>query len=239
MRKGWSGARIEVQENRVLKYGENLHTQAIYCRYLGEVVCPQIYDFTSSWYAMEKLDEPDPSMYPALLEAAKSKLEAEVWNKGEPRDGDSWRMELLGFCFCLGYNIGRFLDQLYPHSVRHMCIHGDPTLANMMIRKPGHVILIDPIRPRGKIPALREVDLGKMLQSAIGWEALVMAWPVDGAIAEAVILEGEGITTVRKAWFWCAVHLMRILGHGPYSDASIDSWCRDNIKTILERLDAA
>lgn len=239
MRKGWSGATIELQENRVVKRGEKVYTQAAYCRYLGTNVCPQIYDFTREWYAMEKLNEPDPTMYLALLSAMKSKLATEVWNKGEPRSGDSWRMELLDFAFGLGHNIGRFLDELYPTSQDHGCIHGDPTLSNAMIRQPGHVIIIDPIKPMGKIPAFREVDLGKMLQSAIGWETVTMGWAINGLGAEEVILECENKDTIRKAWFWCAMHLLRILNHGPHNpaDSGIDRWCRDNVREIIERLD--
>lgn len=239
MRKGWSGARIEIQESRVVKHGERVYTQAAYCRYLGTNVCPEIYDFTKEWYSMERLQEPDPGLYLAIFHAIKATLVSEVWNKGEPRNGDSWRAELLDFAFGMGFKVGRFLDRLYPEKELHGCIHGDPTLSNAMMRPPGRVILIDPIKPMGKIPGFREVDIGKMLQSAIGWETQTMGWEIDSTMSLDIIFEGENNLTIQRAWFWCAVHLMRILAHGPYNpvDNVVDEWCRDRAANILLRLD--
>lgn len=48
--------------------------------------------------------------------------------------------------------------------------HGDPTAENVMLRAGYGTVLIDPIRSTEVVPDSPAVDIGKMLQSACGWE---------------------------------------------------------------------
>ncbi len=103
-------------------------------------------------------------------------------------------------------------------------IHGDCTVDNVLqpgkfIDKEnvdGHVWISDPIPPDHRIPSHREVDLGKLLQSCIGWENMKYAGnppiPIEMCIPEALAL--EDFRSKRLAWIWCAIHHVRIL---PYA----------------------
>lgn len=92
-----------------------------------------------------------------------------------------------------------------------MClIHGDPTLANLM-RRTGSLenVLIDPKPPGNGIPSFRTVDIGKMLQSMLGWESVL----AGGALPRYDIhfLSNFSEVDARRAVFWCMIHLMRIM----------------------------
>lgn len=134
-----------------------------------------------------------------------------------------------------------------------VCIHGDATLSNLMWRYRTEVdndqpvlrnepVLIDPLAPleagyRTWCPGHRAVDLGKMLQSALGWETRLR----DGANWRKVVggivavLEGEDADTQRRAWFWCAVHLIRIADRSSaQGDTKLASEARRMAITVAE-----
>ena len=95
-------------------------------------------------------------------------------------------------------------------------IHGDPTLANTVWENTGKPRLIDPVY-RPYIPSDPHVDLGKIFQSLIGWELMLLEhWRgiheldrlpprlIDcGYIAKTLGLD------YRLGFSWCVVHLMR------------------------------
>jgi hypothetical protein len=108
------------------------------------------------------------------------------------------------------------LDKLYENpsvqKEKDCLIHGDPTVANIMLRDFEFVI-IDPIPPVGKIPSYKEVDLAKIMQSALGYEynfnkeyeRSVDTWIID------VILSYSNYREEAKVWFWTGIHCLRIL----------------------------
>lgn len=95
--------------------------------------------------------------------------------------------------------------------------HGDPTFDNLMFRGQTPVI-IDPIQPTPAVPDLTSVDLGKMLQSLLGFESTRY-----GVTGPANL--DDGIDTLYKlvsdedeieaAWYWCAVHFYRAAPYMP------------------------
>lgn len=86
--------------------------------------------------------------------------------------------------------------------------HGDPTAENVMLRGDTYVI-IDPLPATEAIPDDAAVDVGKLLQSAHGWEEMKgeerSHWrPEDVAkyFSDEVFAVGE---------LWCVVHFIRTL----------------------------
>jgi len=229
MRKGLSGSEITFQcESHwpfsavyVRKAGEGTAAQGEYCKELGEEVCPQIYDIdmNNNYYHMEILKDPSLKLLPGFFNQAKFLLQKYVWPRALLYQDSSWREKLVEFADSFRCNIRNRLYELYPEIRPQHMIHGDPTLANMMLRigKTVDLVLIDPIRPINKVPGHREVDLGKMLQSTFGWEQhLGMSLEYDAHRARNDILSQESGLSVDKAYFWCAIHLLRTI---PYLQA--------------------
>ncbi|MGB2791296.1 MAG: hypothetical protein WBC29_01965 [Candidatus Moraniibacteriota bacterium] len=90
--------------------------------------------------------------------------------------------------------------------------HGDPTLDNVMARRDGSLVLIDPIPATRAVPDLRCVDLGKILQSCVGFEKArygKMEWA--SSPGTLWLSEIAGDNEARAAKYWCAVHLLRAI----------------------------
>lgn len=208
--QGFSGAKIEP----VIAYkktASDAYEQALRCVELGVNVCPQIYNIGQDAYLMEELFPPGAPDFLAL----KRLLSQHVWSRSKKinpwkHDFHLW-MEKTESQFLI-----KFVESLYPDlSQTHGgCeTHGDPTWANVMRNRKGELRLIDPLPNRPEKPKLREVDLGKMLQSAIGWEDVLMkrAYFNIDALAKTDVLAGEDEETCQKAKFWLKVHLWRLL----------------------------
>lgn len=205
---GFSGAKLEP----IIAYrktASDAYEQGLRCVELGSDVCPLIYKVSEDSYLMEQLFPPGKKN----LLAVKELLTRHVWNREvqiEPwkHHFHTW-MEKTGSQFLIKY-----LETIYPTNTLVGCeTHGDPTWANVMKNDSGEYRLIDPLPHRSEKPKLREVDLGKLLQSAIGWEEVLMSRQ-DFDISEvkiAKILHGENPETCEKAKFWLKVHLWRLL----------------------------
>lgn len=87
--------------------------------------------------------------------------------------------------------------------------HGDATLDNML----HFATWIDPIPPSDKVPAFMAVDLGKLIQSARGYERVKYgsAWPEHHKDDTMVALAGISPVLKLVAWYWYRVHLLRLL----------------------------
>lgn len=95
-------------------------------------------------------------------------------------------------------------------------IHGDLTLENTVTAPDsGDILFIDPLPNRPYIPNVRAVDLGKLLQSARGWEihkdnpGASIPWNV--AEAESAVFGGYGAAMRYAARYWYTVHCVRLL----------------------------
>lgn len=223
-----SGARIIVADDSVIKIGPGTYNQAKYMVHLSCNRTPAIYSSWPDGYAMEKLDEPDLSTTEhirTLLHMAKLALEKEFWCRAPTQTIGfaSWKLELDAWAEDYPWLQG-MVHRLYNFAdpMRECLIHGDPTLANCM-KRDNKLVFIDPLRPGGKIPNFAEVDLGKLLQSALGWEhALVSSVPMPWGGMSSELLIGMDELQQRRAWFWCAVHCARLV---PYAtETRIREW---------------
>lgn len=218
MSLGFSGAQILIQDKTVVKHMQYAHLQSAYCKTLGTSVCPEILQEYPNHYEMERLYE-DGAI---RLLSIRNLLIRKVWNRQPIGNIDGWHSLLSDWLY--EQRETKILDKfhtLYKNEAvqNYSLIHGDPTLSNAMYDKNGMLRLIDPIKPMGKIPPLREVDIGKMLQSYIGWEGLMSIgtpFVLHKPVRDCSVLSRETKEIKDKSVFWLSVHLLRIL---PYAKA--------------------
>ncbi len=259
MKRGNSGAQIIFcKDNSVMKIsGIGLLEQAYLCDALYPVT-PRILSKTrsvhSEAYTMELLQEPlmsSEANYGTLwaidtLRRVRGMLWYSVWTKpfSNPPAAELWIKELCAFIIERAQPeeldaYGQLIEDLFVARPldKYSMIHGDPTLANTMVRTAplgtiSMLVLCDPIPPKGKIPPHFTVDLGKLLQSAIGWEAHQFGWRYSVHRCIKTVLEGYEKLDIARAWFWCAVHCLRIL---PYADKMEDrKWARERARISLD-----
>lgn len=236
--KGWSGSEIVVQEDRVIKSGDGASRQGRYCEHLGQLVCPRVISYVPNGYVMERLVEPDEitdEWGKDTLTTVRQILEAEVWDVSSSavQQQTSWRLMLRDWLQRMLPDSEEQLDKLYPEEHKDVLgfVHGDPTLANCLLR-PGdlEIVICDPIRSTGKIPSIPEIDVAKMLQSVVGWEHIACGWPLL-SLWGAVQPVTYGFEH-RRLQFWLMVHLLRIV---PYvgSDPIVKKWADDGARSIM------
>lgn len=246
--KGFSRATIQIEEASVIKTGEGVFEQGKLCEtYPLNKVCPKVLEKFGDSYRMERLEELRPLHIDTAYRTMKyvrQLLARHVWpiqdTSGQPRN---WEYLLAQrFHDVTSIDIEPMLCSMWLDQANWQVIHGDPTLSNTMIRGYDFV-LIDPLRSP-YIPSHWTVDMGKLLQSAVGWEKSIAGWSYDGKVCAHSLTIGMDPMTVRRAWFWCMVHCMRII---PYADteerapqrlwaegrvaAIHDAFCRDRVTT--------
>jgi len=232
----------------VRKCAPSVQDQASYCMELGQKVCPKILSIGIDFYEMEHLNsipraalERSPHLQCLLLIYAQLVLKENVWNRPPSplAEYKTWYEELLKWAVDKDFYwiTDQQIQELYfTNPIPKKCmIHGDPTLANVMLRRNGDIILIDPIQPYLKIPQLADVDRGKLLQSATGWEhQLDPVWADrHPSMIEAVVCKLNRLETLR-AWFWAMVHYSRII---PYAkDKKMADWAKNSALGIRDDL---
>jgi hypothetical protein len=119
-----------------------------------------------------------------------------------------------------------------------MCthIHGDPTIENVMQRGAAGLIFIDPLPITPQIPALLAVDLGKILQSVFGYEAMrdpTQAFlSIDNRITFAEdMLANFGKDDGDLALYFLCVHYARLI---PYQPAESRHLYWDTLTNLIE-----
>jgi hypothetical protein len=117
------------------------------------------------------------------------------------------------------------------YRLKHALTHGDPTAENVMFRPGYGNVLIDPIRATEVVPDSPAVDVGKMLQSAYGWEHAKYS---NGMLAYshkdiADIVNDDELFEIGESW--AVIHVMRAI---PYIKRNLpDSF--SNVIQVLER----
>jgi hypothetical protein len=145
------------------------------------------------------------------LAAGKRLLEDHVWSRAaDPKPG--WRDRLIEHLRRV-YPSRQLIDRVGALSAEDPAcwVHGDATVANLVRLPWGGVRWIDPLA-RAYVPGDPRVDLGKMLQSCWGYEAVLRGerprWDSD---LVDVVLDGLTIRDVEVTTSWLLVHLARLL----------------------------
>lgn len=245
---GHSGARITIHDGVVHKTGGSmpLGEQARLMAYMGESVCPKIVRRATNEYWMERLTCCPP---PLTQEGVLARLWAVY---GILRD-DVWSREALynsgGQRLFWGQDLKIWMEKnsvtWIPPEVLNgwmqkggeWCLtHGDPTLANVMLNDALELRLIDAAPPRPGIPCLREVDLGKLLQSAAGYEAVVSSgeWLQPSPEMPLLFLSEISEELRAPALFWGAIHCSRLMVRATRPD--IRQWGEEKSRFFTEEL---
>lgn len=241
MKKGYSGATIDEVNGVIVKTSNSsLESQYKQCIMLYPVT-PEVHGchLRGNQYVMEKLQEPPNGAVASLyLEQMLEVLRDTVWCRHLPTtQNESWRLALVDFAN-QWFDIEPAMSTIQFFKARCL-IHGDPTLSNLMFRHGigfDQLCIVDPIEPVGKIPSVHYVDIGKLLQSAIGWETCTMDWGYDYKKCVSRIFSQCGTSftstnTIRQSWFWCMIHCLRIL---PYvaNDSKEYAWAYSRANAI-------
>ena len=247
--RGLSGAVVEIlSDGTVKKSGgipERTREQGEWIQRHGGVIFPKVLSIIDDGYTMEELEyidywEISPSFsVPALAEHVWSRppvvpptentrvlLEAKMKHTIDKYLADhideSTKREILDSAKIAGDGAFR---------MKHCLSHGDPTAENVMNRIGYGKVFIDPIHATEVVPDSPAVDIGKMLQSAYGWED---AKYNNGLVAYRNCdvkdyIDDDRLFVVGEAW--AVVHVMRAV---PYVLRNIpDSLPR--VITVLKR----
>lgn len=198
----------------VLKRGPGCRQEGAFCQFLGPRICPEVYEILSDGYVMEALAPAE--RHPTLLRQIEHELEGHVWNRPALAISTDipWQEKLLEY----GVRVPS-----YPVISDPCLAHGDPTASNVLMRGRSYV-LADPRPPRDFIPQCRETDMGRILQSFLGWESAAYGapqvnWEFPTFMQDPFLL--------RSAYFWCGAAAARIehLENNRGKRSHIIDWC--------------
>jgi hypothetical protein len=104
----------------------------------------------------------------------------------------------------------------YIRTTQDCLTHGDPTAENVMRRRDiagSTYVIIDPLPSTSSVPDDVAVDIGKLLQSAHGWEAMKGEEPANWQPEDVAKLFAPDLYEVGH--LWCIVHFIRTLPYAP------------------------
>jgi len=221
---GVSGATVELTPTGAVKYAPpalwaRLDAQA---QYMAEHGAPfaRVLGIAQGRYWMERL-QPLPTTTAStqlLLFGAEQSLRP-LWARPAHLDAD-WAALHLAYVesLCALHNLPKTFDRLWSdwHNIAPLPLtvcttHGDATLDNMLLAEDGSPRWVDPLPASGVIPPLLAVDLGKLLQSADGYELRKYGSGWGPAVDHAVVLEGHNEWDVLAARYFRAVAYLRML----------------------------
>lgn len=251
--KATSGAHIFKVGSRVVKIGsgevgKRVCTQAHYCQRFDPAAFPHITKIFSRGCVMERLDEYMGGT--RYIHDVTRLLRDFVWCHPS-NDAVDWYAHLeyvitRAEAHVPGY-VPRIADLFYDmkleaRDLRHCRTHGDPTYDNMMQR--GHApVLIDPLPPyvNGEMPALAAVDVGKIMQSLLGYEAIKYGSSLytaenanDSFVTLHDCLPPSHDDWVAAHWF-LVTHIVRLI---PYQPPHNRTACVDLLRAALRRAEA-
>jgi hypothetical protein len=217
---GKSGARLDLA---VRKSGKGAGEQGNFCRILGSTVAPRIYQWDAHGYCMEYLT-PLPELTVDLPITIEAILESRVWSRPPEYGHGSWIENL--------HNTTWIIVPPWAHQTQPCLTHGDPTIANVMLRDDtsNRIVLCDPVPPGHRVPQIREIDQAKIIQSMLGWEAMIggrvlgKGW--DNWITPKFLMRSSQDDVWRQA-FWTGVTMRRCIDHLRNNLDDLDTmvWC--------------
>lgn len=232
---GHSGATFIHADDRILKIATNgsgraeerVTLQGYYMRALKDTGCvARIIDVGTGWYTMERLWQRDWPLHDVLRAAR------HLWRRPERKlfECDSHGLSTIatiGDYACardveLGSELCARMSKISLSNSPRVLSHGDLTRENIMCRGTTHrdeLVFIDLIPPTGPhLPPLRAFDLGKLMQSMIGWETIEYGPSppkVSWGPGELHTLRNEfDPDELKLAELFCVYHLIRAL---PYA----------------------
>lgn len=222
-----SGATIRFEGGTVCKFSsqpklwERLNEQATYMAECGPPFV-EILGIAHGRYWMKRYATIGIHDLPVQLLKAKESL-VPLWDTENPRfiDEANWmrvhtarvkELCVMNDMHAAIHPLGVMFEEVCD--IRHsltVCAatHGDATLSNVVLEDE-KFRWIDAIPPSLWLPAYKAVDLGKLLQSANGWEYF-MANRMPPSRAARSVLEGETQADVTAAHYFHALCYLRML----------------------------
>lgn len=207
----------------VIKIGPGCQQEGAFCQYLGEEVTPRVYAIIQNGYVMERLAKHFPSKL--LLKKIEYVLSTRVWS----RPATPWSMDVDWRDCLLEYGV-KVPDWAVP--TEFCLVHGDPTVSNCLIRMVDRngvatpeLVIADPRPPRNYIPQCRETDMGRIVQSFLGWEQAAYGYEFVRYEFPDFFKDKD---THRRARFWCGATAARIeyLERSRGNRKNILDWCQ-------------
>lgn len=217
-----------------------------------ESIVPIVHSMLPNGYVMERCNDVDlwERDVPMWFNQMKMRLMSRVWSQfPRTRSHPDWHTNLKRHFHATCYpiisdafmsDVNALIDRVALVHQSDCTIHGDCTLDNLLWSSPRphkhgtaiQLLISDPLPTDDRIPQHRAVDLGKMLQSAVGWENLRYLGKPSIQVKSCVdaVLDGEDKETRDIAWVWCLIHLLRIL---PYAEQK--SW-RNGLVCMIHRV---
>lgn len=219
MKRSLSGETVHVLSFLTLKRGSPLVArQGVAMQRIGAVLSnsvPDIYWVGSTWYLMQTIKETlAPVGYLDWNWRSVQRAMASYWIMPE-----RWIYPDVGFRPKLlfeyieeqGWSSMTSIPSLSYFILNYngmpRLTHGDLTHENTIIQPNGVYKFIDWQAQRHPyIPAHKDVDYGKLLQSLLGWDE-ESSRALDPKRSRDV---RDLLRVAPMAWFWCAIHFMRI-----------------------------
>lgn len=211
---GVSGAQVRIFDDVAIKLYKDAPTRVVE---QGEWLLknaarnlPTIFATLPSGYVMERLD-----VIPTReveLERVVDALNTSVWRYAPTNhlDASQTLLKCLKILEVHAPHLGRtVVDQLSLLRRTEDCLtHGDPTAENVMLRGEAYVI-IDPLPSTEAVPDDLAVDVGKLLQSAYGWET--MRGNDRARFSPESVAKHFSAEVFEMGQLWCVVHFVRTL----------------------------
>lgn len=249
MQRGSSGAEFNFLGDRVVKMapdksvGDRVMAQGSWLMRHRSPAVPRVFQVYARSYVMERLIVPPfwALDHQVIFEHLVAALSVHVWSRPAEVEIDHGKMLHKFTELCLDFDLTdtlndlvKMYDQISWDTLKACLTHGDPTLDNVMFREDDAevgVVISDPIPATPAVPDLRCVDLGKILQSLLGWEearyglrSFKLRIGTDD-LRHYVMDKNEWRGTI----FWSVVHMLRAM---PY--------VTDDVRKKLKgRIDAA
>jgi len=182
MMRGSSGAQVGLFGDTAIKNGDaRVGEQGKWLFHHSRATClPYVSAYWENGYVMERLTPLDPALLDvtATITQMARLLKRDIWSEDAEVELDM--NELVAHILPILhkydpdlYGLGQsiLLDIINATRMTACLTHGDPTIDNVMVRHvDGGMVIIDPLPARSYAPDLLAVDLGKLLQSAAGYE---------------------------------------------------------------------
>lgn len=247
-RHGSSGATLNFIGSTVQKVGDKrVGEQGAWLNRYGRdhMFLPDVWGVGENSYWM-------PRFHPAIHSMSTFAIARDTYLRLSPLWAEPAEVELD--LDAHGYKVGKLVAKYRPTLAVDMAVarrkadlrsqrtgltHGDPTFDNMMVSGiMHHLILIDPLPATPAVPDMPCVDIGKIMQSAIGYEAIRYPHPseeflppVDPNVFKLICADESEF---RASLYWCAVHLLRAMPYMPTD--RIRGQLHAKIRLVLSRV---
>lgn len=161
----------------------------------GITLLPRVTEIFATGYVMETVQELENHDITEMCQHVMSALQEQLWPKqvhGHMFLWDNFSSTHRGYVAQLlrdvaadrelGKTLRRFYDRIDWNNLQHGLTHGDPILDNVgyrlkhwpngSIEITNELVLLDPIPAKDPLPNWRAVDVGRIIQSMVGYEAI-------------------------------------------------------------------